>query len=90
MDRAELWGVALTVISGIAMTAGIIIMSATSSANALCNSTISRPGHGFGSATQTRCVIGASLHGSGVILVILGIVGILVAMGRLFGNSRRS
>jgi len=90
MDRAELWGVALTVISGVAMTAGIIMTSVTSSTTALCNSSISQPGHAFGGATQTQCAIGTALHGSGDILVILGIVGILVAMGRLFGTSRRS
>ncbi len=89
MDRAELWGMALTVISGIAMTAGIIMTSAAPSASALCNRNIGQWGQAFGSATQAHCAIDAAVHSSGVILVILGIVGILVGVGRLFGSGSR-
>ena len=87
MDRAELWGMALTVISGIAMTAGIILTSVISSTNAVCNSSIGRGGT-FGSATEAQCVTDTAVHTLGVILVLLGIVGILVGMGRLFSSSR--
>jgi hypothetical protein len=87
MDRAELWGMALTVVSGIAMTAGIILTSVTSSTDALCTSSIGR-GRAFGSATQIQCVTDTAVHTSGVILVFLGIVGLLVGLGRLLGSSR--
>ncbi len=89
MDRAELRGMALTVISGIAMMVGIIMTFDTSSPSALCNTHISQLGRAFGSAEQARCLTYTAVHTSGVVLVILGIVGVLVGMGRLLGSSSR-
>jgi hypothetical protein len=87
--RTEHRGLALTVISGLAMTVGIIMSSATSSTNALCNSDIGQLGRAFSSITMARCATDATVHSLGVIVLILGTLGILCGMGTLLRKSVR-
>jgi hypothetical protein len=87
--RTEHRGLALTVISGLAMTVGIIMTSATSSTNALCNSDIGQLGQAYSSITLARCATDATVHSLGVIVLILGILGILGGMGTLLRKSVR-
>jgi hypothetical protein len=87
--RTEHRGLALTVISGLAMTVGIIMTSATASTYALCNSDIGQLGQAFSSGTLTRCATDTTVHSLGVIVLILGILGILGGVGTLLGKSVR-
>jgi hypothetical protein len=85
--RTERRGIVLTVISGLAMAVGIIITSATSVTNALCNADIGHSGQVFSSITQ--CGADGLVHGLGIIILILGILGILGGMGTLLAKSIR-
>jgi hypothetical protein len=79
----------LTVISGLAMTVGIIVTSATSSTNALCKSDVGHSGQAFSSITLAHCAAKATVHSLGVIILIVGILGILGGTGTLLGKSIR-
>jgi hypothetical protein len=87
--RTQQRGMALTVISGIAVAVGIIMISATSSTNAVCNSDIGHLGQAFSGSTLTHCAADAAVHSLGVIILIVGILGILGGIGTLFGTSIR-
>jgi hypothetical protein len=87
--RTKHRGLALTVMSGLAMAVGIIMISATSSTNALCNSDVGQFGQAFSSITLAHCATDATVHSLGVIVLILGILGILGGMGALLGKSVR-
>jgi hypothetical protein len=87
--RTERRGIALTVISGVTMTVGIIITSATSAANALCRSYVGHLGQAVSGSTPTHCTADATLHSLGIIILILGILGNLGGIGTLFGTRTR-
>jgi hypothetical protein len=87
--RTQRRGIVLTVISGLALTVGLIMTSATSSTDALCNGDIGHLGQALRSSTLTRCAADTTAHGLGVIILILGILGILGGMGTLLAKSRR-
>lgn len=87
--RTQRRGTVVTVISGLAMIVGIIMILATSAANALCNGEIGHSGQAFSSSTLTRCPADTAAHGLGVIILILGILGILGGTATLLARSRR-
>jgi hypothetical protein len=87
--RTQRRGIVLTVISGLAMTVGFIMTSATSSTYALCNGDIGHVGQAVRSITLTRCAADTTAHGLGFIILILGILGILGGVGTLLARSLR-
>jgi hypothetical protein len=87
--KTEQRAIVLTVISGLAMTVGIIMTSAASAGNALCNADIGHSGEAFGSIKLTSCGADRTVHSLGVIILILGILGILGGIGTLLGKRVR-
>jgi hypothetical protein len=87
--RTQRRGTVVAVISGLAITVGIIMILATSAGYALCNGGIGHSDQAFSSIALTRCPADTAAHGLGVIMLILGILGILGGMATLLAKSRR-